>query len=200
MVRIGSTLLLLHITAAEADGCSLNSKPNNINPMGKMPGPIGPIRLISMTIGTILRWVLEIWLIAAIILAVGIITDRYCMNKYAGTYDYTETVSITCEGNVISKTKTGSLTITNATKTKLHLSAPFSVDASPRAFGTEFKCDAVEIKDNGTDIRYEFENGYLDGDNTTLHISYVGTGTVTFNGKKTSCKVVSTIEGTKRQS
>ena len=198
MVRIGSTLLLLHITAAEADGSSLNSKPNNINPMGKMPGPIGPIRLISMTIGTILRWVLEIGLIAAIILAVGIITDRYCMNKYAGTYDYTETVSITCEGNVISKTKTGSLTITNATKTKLHLSAPFSVDASPRTLGTEFKCDAVEVKDDGTDMRYEFENGYLDGDNTTLHISYVGTGTVTFNGKKTPCKVVSTIEGTKR--
>lgn len=32
--------------------------------MGKMPGPIGPIRLIFMLLGNVLKWVIEIELIA----------------------------------------------------------------------------------------------------------------------------------------
>lgn len=152
-----------------------------------------------------MRHYIHILLAAALTLAAavsctkpGTESDQQAKNKFIGTYSYTETLSVTLGKDTSTETKTGTLTITSPSEGKLHLSAPIPVDARITAGGFEFKCDKTYVQDESTDMEYEFTLGYLDNDGKTLNLGYVGTGKKKVDGKMTTCRVVSTIVGTRR--
>lgn len=128
----------------------------------------------------------------------GTESDQQATNKFIGNYSYTETLSVTIGKDTSPETKTGTLTITSPSDGKLHLTAPFAVDARIVSGGLQFQCDKVYVQNDDNDMEYEFTLGYLDNDGKTLNLGYVGTGKKKVDGKMTTCRVVSIIVGTKR--
>lgn len=124
--------------------------------------------------------------------------DYFGIEKFIGTFDYTETRIVTYGKETTVETKTGSLTITNPYGNELHLTAPFSIDAMFKSSGAQFQCDPVTVKDDDTDMKYQFSPGYMDTDGRTLHLGYTGLGSMKINGKKTSVSVTAELEGRKR--
>ena len=124
--------------------------------------------------------------------------DYFSIDKFVGTFSYTETRTLKYGKETTVEVKTGTLTITNPYGNELHITAPLATDAMFKSGGAQFQANSVTVKDDDTDMTFQFSPGYMDRDGVTLHFGYTGVGSVKVNGKKTSATMSAEIEGIKR--